>query len=184
VEKMSDGKIRGKILVDLWIEGKPSTLQLIAQKLGLSSSLSMGYLMELIKAKYVSVPQKDYYAITNIGKEAIGLPKLEKTIAKKILRTVGSEEAFKFYYDIDQYSGFQATNLKNFVDKIQIIDLKCIEFHLNRRDFELWIRSLGDVELYKRLGLLRIANLSGEKLRKELYETVKSRWEELKKLTL
>jgi hypothetical protein len=181
---MSAGKIRGKILVDLWITGKPLTLELIAQKLGLSSSSSMGYLMGLIKAKYVFIPQEHYYAITNLGKQAIGLPKVDKTIAQKILRTVESEEAFKFYYDIDQYSGFQANSLNGFVDKIQTIDFKCIDFHLNRRDFEFWIRSLGDIELYKRLGLLRIENISGENLRKELFEIVKSRYEELKKLIL
>ena len=181
---MNEGKIRGKILVNLWIAGKPLTLQLIAQKLGLPSSSTMGYLLGLIKAKYVSVPQKHYYTITNIGKQAIGLPKVDKNMAQNILRTVALDEAFKFYYDIDQYSGFQTTSLNDFVDKIQTIDLKCIEFHLHRIDFELWIRSLGDVELYKRLGLLRIAKISGENLRKELYEIVKCRCDELKKLVL
>jgi hypothetical protein len=62
--------------------------------------------------------------------------------------------------------------------------LNCIEFHVPRKDFELWVGSLGDLELSKKLRLLRMKDLSGENLRKELYETVNSRIEELQKLTL
>jgi len=62
--------------------------------------------------------------------------------------------------------------------------LKSIEFHIPRKDFELWIRSLGDLELSKKLELLRMRHLSGENLRKEVYETVNSRIEELTNLTL
>ena len=134
--------------------------------------------------KYVSVPQTHYYAITNNGKQAIGLPLVEKDSAQNILGSLFLEEAFHFYYDIDQHSGVHAVSLNDFVDKIQTVDLKSIEFHFPRSDFELWIRSLGDIELSKKLGLLRLRNLSGEKLRKEIYETVKSRCEELTKLTL
>ena len=184
VYRMSAGKIRGKILVELWAAGKPMSLQVIAEKLGLTSSSSMGYLLGLIKAKYVSVPQKHYYAITNLGKQAIGLPKVDKNLAQNILGSLSLEKAFHFYYDLDQHSGVHATSLKDFVDKIQTVDLKCIEFHLSRRDFEFWILSLGDLELSKKLGLIRTANLSGETLRKEIIETVKSRFEELTKLTL
>jgi len=181
---MSEGKIRGKILVELWATGKPMTIQWLAEKVGLNSSSTMGYLLGLIKAKYVSVPQKHYYAITNIGKQAIGLPKVDKNLAQNILGSLSLENAFHFYYDIDQHSGIHADSLKDFVDKIQTVDLKSIEFHFPRKDFKLWIRSLGDVELSKKLELLRLRNLSGENLRKELYETVKSRYEELVKLTL
>ncbi|MEJ2291974.1 MAG: hypothetical protein P8Y05_09690, partial [Deinococcales bacterium] len=90
--------------------------------------------------------------------------------------------AFHFYYGLNQHSGIYADSLKDFVDKIQQVDVKSIEFHVPRKDFELWIRSLGDLELSKKLGLLRMRNLSGENLRKTLYETVNSRCEELAKL--
>ena len=181
---MSAGKIRGKILSVLWTAGKPITLQVIAERVGLNSSSTMGYLLGIIKAKYVSVPQKHYYAITNLGKQAIGLPPVDKNVAQTILGSRSLEKAFHFYYDINQYSGVHATSLKDFVDKIQTVDLKCIEFHIPRRDFELWIRSLGDLELSKKLELLRMRHLSGESLRKEVYETVKSRCEELTSLAL
>ena len=181
---MSAGKIRGKILSVLWTAGKPITLQAITERVGLDSSSTMDYLLGLIKAKYVSVPQKHYYAITNLGKHAIGLPPVDKNLAQNILGALPLEKAFHFYYDINQYSGVHATSLNDFVDKIQTVNLKCIEFHVPRRDFELWIRSLGDIELSKKVEMLRMRHLSGETLQKEIYETVKSRCEELTRLAL
>ena len=144
----------------------------------------MGYLLGLIKAKYVSVPQKHYYAITLLGKQALGLPKVDQKLASSILSPVSAEKAFHFYYGLNQHSGVYADSLKDFADKIQQVDLKSIEFHFPRKDFELWIRSLGDLELSKKLVLLRTRNLSGENLRKALYEAVNSRCEELAKLAV
>jgi hypothetical protein len=181
---MSASKIRGKILRALWATGKPMTLQGIAEKIELNSSSTMGYLLGLIKADYVSVPQKHSYAITNLGKQALGLPKVDKNLASCILSSVPIEKAFYFYYDINQYSGVHADSLTDFIDKIENLDLKSIEFHLSRKDFENWIRSLGDLELSKKLELLRMAQLSGENLRKQVYETVKSRCKELVNLTI
>jgi len=181
---MSASKIRGKILWVLWAAGKPMTLQRISEKAGLTSSSTNEYLPGLIKAKYVSVPQEQHYTITNLGKQAVGLPKVDKNLALNILTPVSVEKAFHFYHGLNQHSGVYADSLKDFVDKIQTVDLKCIEFHVPRKDFELWIRSLGDLELSKKLELIRTRNLSGESLRKELYETANSRCEELKKLTI
>ena len=181
---MSASKIRGKILEALWAAGKPMKLEDIAKKIDIGASSTMGYLLGLIKAKYVSVPQKHYYAITNLGKKALGLPKIDKKLALKILGALPLEKAFHFHTGINQYLGVYANNLKDFADKIQKIDLTSIEFHLPRRDFELWIRDLGDPELSKKISLIRRTSLSGENLRKEVYETVRSRYEELTKLTL
>lgn len=158
-------------------------LQEIAEKAGLTSSSTMGYLLGLIKAKYVSVPQKHSYAITVLGKQAIGLPKVDKGLAAKILSSLPLESAFHFYYDIDQPIGVYADSLNDFVNKIQNIDSKSIEFHTSRKDFELWIRSLGDIELSKKMELLRMRQLSGENLRKEVYTAAKGRCEELANLS-
>ena len=181
---MSASKIRGKILVGLWATGKPLTLQVIAEKVGLNSSSTMGYLLGLIKAKYVSVPQKHQYAITSLGKQAIGMPQVDKNLASNILQTFPLEKAFHFHYSLNQYSGIHAVSLNEFVDKIRTVDLKSIEFHVPRKDFELWIRSLGAIELAKRMEHIRMKKLSRENLRTEIYQTVNSRCEELKKLLL
>jgi hypothetical protein len=181
---MSEGKIRGKLLVELWAAGKPISIQVLSEKVGLTSSSAMGYLLGLIKAKYVSVPETHYYAITDAGKQAIGLPKIDKEQALKILASVPLENAFHFYYGINRPSGIVAYSLKDFVDKILAIDLISVTFHSSRTDFELWIRSLGDVELSKKLNMLRASNLVGEQFRKEIYEAVKSRHDELVKLSV
>jgi hypothetical protein len=183
-KEMSAGKIRGKILTILWVAGTPIPLQQISEKIGLDPSQTRGYLLSLIKAKYVSVPQKNFCAITDRGKQAIGLPQVDKNLAIKILSSLPLEKAFYFYSDMDQYSGVHADSFKDFVNKIQTIDLKSIEFHIPRKDFEFWISSLGDAEFSKKLGMLRTKKLHGEDLRKELYEIANSRYEELKNLTV
>jgi len=180
---MSGNQVRRKILEVLGAAGKPMSLKEIAQKIGIGASSTMGYLLGLIKAKHVSVPQKHYYAITNLGKQALDLPKFDKKLALSILSSVPFEKAFHFYTGINQYLGVHANSLNDFCGKIQKIDLKSIEFHLPRRDFELWLQSLGDLELAKRMEQIRGMGLSGENLRKKVYETVKSRCEELAELT-
>jgi hypothetical protein len=177
---MSEGKIRGKILVDLWAAETPLTLQTISEKTGLNPSSTMGYLLGLIKAEYVCVPEKHQYTITILGKQALGLPKTDKTLAEKILCSVPTENAFHFYKGIDQPLDVSACGLQDFLEKIQTVDIQSIEFHLNSKDFECWINStLGDVELSKKVALLRATNLSGEDLRTKLCQTVKSRYDEL-----
>jgi len=180
---MGGSEVKEKILEVLGTAGKPMSLNEIAQKIGRDTSSTMGYLLGLIKAKQVSVPHKHHYAITNLGKQALGLPKFDKKLALSILSSVPFENAFHFHIGINQYSGIYANSLNDFCDKIQKIDLKSIEFHLSRKDFELWLRSLGDLELAKRMESVRGMGLSGENLRKKVYETVKSRCEELAELT-
>ena len=180
---MSGSQVRRKILEVLWAAGKPMSLGEIAQKIERGTSSTMGYLLGLIKAKQVSVPQKHYYAITNLGKQALGSPKFDKKLALNILRSVPFEKAFHFHTGTNQYLGVYANSLNDFCDKIQKIELKSIEFHVPRRDFELWLRGLGDLELAKRMELIRGMVLSGENLRKKVYETVKYRCEELAELT-
>ena len=63
------------------------------------------------------------------------------------------------------------------------MNMKSIEFHASRRDFELWLDSLGDLELAKIMGIIRRASLAGENLRERVYESVKSRCEELTDLS-
>lgn len=176
---MSVSQIKRKILEILWVSGKPLSVQDLAERTGLNISSSMVHLLWLRKAGYVSNLEKSYYAITKTGREAIGLPKLTKEKALHILRELPKEEAFHFYTGIDQYVGVYANSLNDFCDKIQTVNVKSIEFHAPRRDFELWLDSLGDSELAKIMGIIRRASLSGENLRKKVYESVKSRCEEL-----
>ena len=178
----SENQVRTKILKMLWETEKPTRSWEIAERMGISIPSSTMYLLRLIKAGYVSTPQKGHYAITVHGKEILGLPKVDRELASRILSPVPSEKAFHFYKGMGQYLQVFAKSLSDFCRKIQTVDVKSVEFHMPRRDFELWFQSLGDLELAEKMGQIRKMGLSGENLRKKVYETVRFRCEELKRL--
>lgn len=180
--KISGSQVRRKILEMLWEAGKPMKSWEIAERMEISIPSSTMHLLRLIKAGYVSTPQRGHYAITVHGKEMLGLPKVDRELASRILSPVPSEKAFHFYKGMDQYLQVFANSLNDFCGKIQTVDVKSVEFHVPRRDFELWFQGLGDLELTEKMGQIRRMGLSGENLRKTVYETVRSRCEELKRL--
>lgn len=180
--KMSVSQAKKKILKVLSETGESVKLQDIARETGLSVSSSMMHLLWLGKVGYVSTPKKSYYAITKAGEDVLGLPKVDKKRASHILRELPVEEAFHFYTEIGQYMGVYASSLGDFCEKIREINPKSIEFHVLRRDFESWLHELGDQTLAEKIGSIRRMELSGEELRKKLYETVKSRWDKLASL--
>ncbi len=180
---MSLSEVKMKALVLLWKAEKPVKSRELAQQLGLGVPPTNLHLVWLRKKGYVFSPEKGLYAITEKGKEVLVLPKLDRKQALQILSSVPREKAFHFHRDIDQYLGIYATNLSEFCDKIQVVDTKSLEFHLPRKDFELWLLGLGDFELAKKMSVIRKTGLLGEDLRKRVYEVVKSRCKELESLT-
>jgi DNA-binding transcriptional ArsR family regulator len=154
----------------------------IAKRTGLNFSSCMMHILGLKKAGYVSSPEKGYYQITNMGREALK-PTTSKEIAATLIHPVAPDKAFYFYTGVDQYSGLQATSLCDFCEKIKEVDAKSVEFHLSRKDFEQWFESLGDHELAKRLGMIREKGASEEDLRKMVYEVAKARCDELTTLS-
>lgn len=171
-----------RILELLWEQGQPMQMKDVAQKLRLKVPATNMHLLGLKRTGHVSTPKHGYYAITELGKEAIGLSKTDKTTASKILSHVATDKAFHFYTGVHQYTHIIAHSLGEFVDKVQKIDVKSVEFHVPRKDFEQWVQSLGDTELAKRLGTIRNMHVHGEDLRTRVYESVKHRIEELKRI--
>lgn len=103
-------------------------------------------------------------------------------LASKILRTVHYHEGFLFYNATGDYTGKNATSLKQFAKILQIIDIRSVDFHFSREDFRRWIQFiLGDVDLSTRINRIP-QNLRGEKLRQTLIKTVNERIDELKKI--
>jgi len=193
---MSISDVKRKVLEVLSKAEKPMKLQDIAEKAGLNVKSSMMHLLWLRKMGYVSMPERNLYSITSLGKQAlslpkpavslpkpaISLPKTEKKQAENILRLVPIDKAFHFHTGIGQYLGTYATSLGDFCNRIKTVNVKSIEFHVPRRDFESWFESLGDSELVKKIGAIRVAGLFGENLRQKVYETVKSRFDELSQI--
>jgi hypothetical protein len=168
-----------KILEQLWEAEQPVRARDLAQKLNARVAAVTMHLLRLRNLGDVHVPQHGYYAITELGKEAIGLPKIDKAYAAKILSTVPYDKAFHFHTSLHHYTQVHATNLLEFRDQLQSMDVESVEFHVPRRDFEAWFQSLGDTELAKRLRLICDMSVHGLELKTKVYETVKHRVDEL-----
>jgi hypothetical protein len=107
---------------------------------------------------------------------------MDKETASKILRTVPREKAFYFFTSIGNYTGTSASSLKEFMDRVNEVNVKSVEFHLYRGDFDKWIDEvLLDPELAGDVRRIQRLNLTGDSLRNQLYATVSRR---LKRLTV
>ena len=89
------------------------------------------------------------------------------------------DRGFHFHLDVGNYTGQYATNLNQFSRILKEIDLKSIEFHNPRGDFENWIRFIGDDLLSNRLVKIRGRNVAGEALRSEIVRSVRRRLQQL-----
>jgi alpha-amylase len=107
--------------------------------------------------------------------------KVNAKIMSKNLKIIPREKAFYFFTSIGNYTGVSALSLKDFMEKVNEVNVKSLEFHLNRGDFEKWVNDvLQDGELAGDIRRLQRLNLVGEALRNQLSLTVSRR---LKRLT-
>lgn len=99
----------------------------------------------------------------------------------KILRIVPKEKAFYFFTSIGNYTGESACSLKEFMEKINAVNVKSLEFHLQRGDFEKWVNEvLEDAVLAEGIARLRKKNLTGDNLRHQLYTLIWKHYRQLK----
>ena len=100
--------------------------------------------------------------------------------SSRILRTVPREKAFYFFTSIGNYTGSSAVSLKEFMEKINAVNVKSLEFHLSRGDFEKWTAEvLEDKWLANEINRIMSSGLTGEALRNQLYLTVSRRFKRL-----
>ncbi|MDH5374683.1 MAG: DUF5752 family protein [Candidatus Bathyarchaeota archaeon] len=103
----------------------------------------------------------------------------EETTAR-ILRTLPREKAFYFFTSIGNYTGESAISFKEFMNKINEVSVKSLEFHLYRGDFEKWIaETLEDPELTSEIESLRNQNYSGTALKEQLYNILTKHYEKI-----
>lgn len=171
-------EVKKKILEEIWKIEKPATVREISDRVNLKGRSANMHLQLLRKAGLV-IMSEGRYAITEKGKEIIGFPKIDRQMAEKILEKASPKNAFHFYLGIGQPLEASSDNLVDFCKKILSVDIRSIEFHMVRGDFESWIRFLGDIELVERLKLIKEANLTGEALRERFCSTLKDRCDEL-----
>jgi len=105
---------------------------------------------------------------------------LNEETTSRILRTLPREKMFYFFTSIGNYTGKSAASLKEFMDKINEVDVRSLEFHFYRGDFEKWIAEvLQDEELAEEVRKLRKFNPMGEVLRNQLHATVSKHLKQL-----
>jgi hypothetical protein len=100
------------------------------------------------------------------------------------MATLTANEPFLFYTGIGEgnFTGVMSWSLKGFIKALQTIDIKAVEFHNGRGDFEGWAEhSLQDEVLSWQLEKTRIAKLRGEGLRKAIIGTAEKRFSKLSK---
>ena len=106
-----------------------------------------------------------------------------KDSVSKILRRVTEQEGFHFYIAIGEPTGETAVSLADFVEKMEAVDVRSVNFHYPRKDFEKWIREvIGDAELALRLDRIdrMRMEIQDEALRNEMIRVVKVRLSEIK----
>jgi len=100
-------------------------------------------------------------------------------MVQRIMRRVTYQEGFRFSRGIGDYTGQVAMSLEDFAEMLGEVDLKSINFHMERRDFEKWIIGVfGDEELAEMINRRKV--FQGENRRKELMMAVKTHLEDLK----
>jgi hypothetical protein len=100
----------------------------------------------------------------------------------RILRKLPRDKSFYFFTSIGNYTGEWAASLEDFVKKIPNLDVKSLEFHLYRGDFEKWVgETLEDNTLVYKIKQLKALKPIGIDLRDRLYLIVFKHFESVKK---
>jgi alpha-amylase len=101
--------------------------------------------------------------------------------------TDAANETFLFYRGEgeDNFTGIKVWSLSGLVEALGKVDAALIGFHAEKEDFEKWAKfSLRDDKLAKRFEEIRLSGKRGDKLRRELQEAAKNRYEELRRSIL
>jgi hypothetical protein len=89
-----------------------------------------------------------------------------------------AKDEFHFYYN-NNYSGFSCISLKGFIDILEKIDVKSIEYHLYQGDFENWAKfSLENQKIEQIFKDAKNKNLKGKELKDFLILNLKRVFEE------
>jgi hypothetical protein len=98
-----------------------------------------------------------------------------------MLRPVPVEKGFTFFYEFARPTQLTVRSLEEFLSALKKVNVKSIEFHRERGDFERWVRQvIGDSALTDKLNALANERLSGEKLRTRILSVFEQRINELK----
>ncbi len=104
--------------------------------------------------------------------------------AKRLLRRVPAGMGFTFSYDFARSSDLTVHSLDEFISALKTVDISSIRFHMERGDFERWLRHVvGDDEFADQIAKINVTKrLKGEELRRKVLSAAKQRMKQLKKV--
>jgi hypothetical protein len=120
---------------------------------------------------------------TNISGAGVKTSASNKNVSSKLLRSVTEQEGFHFYVALGEPIGKTAMSLTDFAEKMADVDMRSVNFHYPRKDFEKWIfEVIGDTKLASRLNMISRMHIGikGEALRNQIVRVVKVRLSEIK----
>lgn len=138
----------------------------------MSNSVEVFRIIEAIQAEFKRLKQveRDYQ---KLQEEYDALrTKVEK---EKAEATSVKAEPFRFNLGSNQSVNYTALNLDEFENVLKVVPVESLEFHMNRGDFEAWLKFIGSEDLALVFSSIRNENLSGEALRKRLLEVFLAR---------
>ena len=101
-------------------------------------------------------------------------------MAKRVLRQLPIGRGFTFFYEFARPSQWTVHSLDEFYSALKTVNLNSIRFHVERGDFEQWVRQVvGDDKLASTIAGLSDKKLTGEKLRKRMLSVVERRIKKL-----
>jgi len=106
-----------------------------------------------------------------------------KDNSSQLLRKVTKQEGFHFYLALGEPLEKTAISLADFAEKMTDVDVRSVNFHYPRKDFEKWIfEIIGDTKLASRLNMINKIHIGikGEALRNQIIRVVKVRLSEIK----
>lgn len=107
--------------------------------------------------------------------------KVSKEEAVRSLRVLPAEKAFYFYRGIGQPLGVVSSSLSDFAEALKKIEPESVRFHLERGDFQNWLKMLGEDPLCDKLKSLKSRELPAEELRSRVSALVSSRVNQLRR---
>jgi hypothetical protein len=119
----------------------------------------------------------------NVIRPDVKTPVSNNNLISKTLKTVTEQEGFHFYVAIGEPTEETAVSLTDFLEKMAAVDVRSVNFHYPRKDFEKWILDvIGDSELASRLNMISRMHvgIKGEALRNQIIRIVKVRLSEIK----
>ena len=140
-------------------------INVFAQKVSLTPNQTIYQVQELAKNGFLQKVGGGY-GITEKGKAAL-----------KAFTLVPKENGFHFYNGLDQPTDFTAQSINEFYGFVKQVGVDSLEFHLQRGDFENWLKDVcRDPEFAGEIGSLRAAGLKGESLRSELLRVLDAKY--------